>query len=69
MLKVVQGGCCLSAQFELNNPGPFWSHVRLSKGHQEIQMIYFGSLCDDDYLTLTMECVTHLQTSMVMGFW
>ena len=32
-------------------------------------MSYLGSLCDNDYLAYTMECVTHLQPSMVMGFY
>ena len=35
---------------KLDNPGFFWSHIRLSKGHQEIQMSYFGSLCDNNTL-------------------
>ena len=43
--------------------------MRLSKEHQEMQMSYFGSLCDNDYLAYTMEYVTHLQIAMVMVFW
>ena len=35
---------------KLDNLGFFWSHIRLSKGHQEIQMSYFGSLCDNNTL-------------------
>ena len=34
-----------------------------------MQMNYFGSLCDNDYLAYTMECVTHLQPPMVMVYY
>ena len=37
--------------------------MRLSKGHQEMQISYFGSLCDSDY---AMECFTHLQLYIIM---
>ena len=43
--------------------------MRLSRGHQEMKISYFGYLRDIDYLSHTMECVTHLQPSMVMVFW
>ena len=31
-------------------------------------MGYFGSLRDNDYLAYAMECVTHLQPSVVMVY-
>ena len=59
--------CAIS--IKLDNPGLLWSHMRLSIESQEMQMGYFGSLCDNDYLAYTIECATHLQLAMVMVFW